>query len=69
MSERDFASAGFFCFSKCSAMASTSAKVESSWVLSSRLEPVDEARLSCEVESLASISGLTGKRLRGPAIA
>ena len=55
---------GFFCFSKCSAMASTSAKVESSWVLSSRFEP-EELKLSCEVESLASIEGLKGRRLLG----
>ena len=55
---------GFFCFSNCSAIASTSAKVESNWVLSSRFDP-DELKLSCEVESLASIEGLKGRRLRG----
>jgi hypothetical protein len=35
VSEVDFSSGGFFCFSKCSAMASTSASVESNCVLSS----------------------------------
>ena len=55
---------GFFCFSNCSAIASTSAKVESNWVLSSRFDP-EELKLSCEVESLASIEGLKGRRLRG----
>ena len=69
MSESDFSRGDFFCFSKCSAMASTSANVESSCVFNSLFDPVDEARLSCDVESLASISGLTGKRLRGPAAA
>ena len=67
MSESDFSRGDFFCFSKCSAMASTSANVESSWVFNSRFDPVEDARLSCDVESLASMSGLTGKRLRGPA--
>lgn len=60
----DLAKDGFFCFSKCSAMASTSFNVESSCVFSSWLLPV-EARLSCEVESRASMDGFTGNRLRG----
>ena len=62
-----------FCFSSSSVMDLTSARVESSWCLSSWFDPV-ETRLSCELLILslsesclsrASIDGLTGIRLRG----